>query len=776
MTTIEAPSPPRGKTGKSVGRPLDRVDGPAKTTGAARYAAEYPYPDLAHAALVHATVSRARIIDIDRAAASDVPGVIAVLTHENAPALKPAPAPSSLNLSTLVSGTSVNYLNTDEVHWDGQPVAVVVAESLDAAREAAALVRPVYAELPATVDFAAEESNAVPQKNNALQSGGASKGDAEAALAAAPVKVDLRFTTPPYNHNAIEPHATTAAWDGDRLTLHEGTQNIDWLRRHLALRFGVALDAVRVISPYVGGGFGGKGMVWPGTIIAALAARATGRPVRLALTREGVYRTVGGRTPSAQRVALGADADGRLTALVHTSVTRTGRVGGGPEQVTSQSRHLYDAANILLRQDIVELDMLSNTPMRAPGESIGTFALESAVDELAGELGVDPIELRMRNEPERNPIDGKRFAHRMLREAYALGAERFGWSARTPEPGSMRDGRWLVGMGVASAYHPSWQFSANVTVRLSADGTVLVRCGFQEMGMGGATAQAQIAADALGVPFEAVRVEYGDSDLPTAPGAGGSMQTASIAASLLTACEKLKRSVLTLARRSGSPLRARGLDAVEARDGGLWANGSGETYAAILTRAGRRHVEAAVGSDTRVGALAGQLRFMSKFMLDRRRWVKAACGAQFCEVRVDPDTGEVRLSRWLGSFDVGTVINAKTTSSQLRGGIVMGIGMALSEETLVDPRNGRIMNPSLAGYHVPVHADVPPIDVCYLDEPDPTMPLGLIGVGEVGITGVAAAIANAVHHATGRRVRDLPITLDKLLPEGAGAENLNHVV
>ncbi|MEV4052820.1 xanthine dehydrogenase family protein molybdopterin-binding subunit [Amycolatopsis sp. NPDC049688] len=734
--------------GPVVGKPIDRADGTAKTTGAARFSAEYPLPDLAHAALVHSTISRGRITAIGTEAAAAVPGVVAVLTHLNAPPVKPAPKVNPLNLATLVSGTSVDYLNTDEVHWDGQPVAVVVADTLEAAREAAGLVTVTYEPRPSIVDFAAEEKNAKPQKSNLIMSGRARKGDAEAALAAAPVSLDLRFTTPTHHHNAIEPHATTAAWDGDRLTVHDGTQNIDWVRTHLALRFGIPAANVRVIAPFVGGGFGGKGSVWPGTILAALAARATGRPVRLMLTREGVYRTVGGRTPSTQRVALGAGTDGRLTALIHTSVTRTGRVGGGPEQVTSQSRHLYAAENILVQQNLVELDLISNTFMRAPGESIGTYALEASIDELAYRVGVDPIELRMRNEPAVNPIDGKKFAHRMLREAYAQGAERFGWADRTLEPGSMRDGRWLVGMGVASAYHPALQFAASVTVRLSVDGTVLVRCGFHEMGMGGATAQAQIAADALGVPFEAVRVEYGDSTLPVSPGAGGSMQTASIANSLLAACEKLKKELDALAKRSGS---------------------TGESPTTILAEAGVPSVEAAVGSDTRFGRVAGQLKFMAKFVRDQRRWVKAACGAQFCEVRVDPDTGEVRVSRWVGVFDVGRVINAKTASSQLRGGIVMGIGMALAEETLVDPRTGRIMNPSLAEYHVPVHADIPPIDVGYLDDPDPTMPLGLIGVGEVGITGVAGAIANAVHHATGKRIYDLPITLDKLLQAPAAS-------
>ncbi|MBE1587964.1 xanthine dehydrogenase family protein molybdopterin-binding subunit [Nonomuraea angiospora] len=740
---------------KYVGRPVDRLDGRDKITGRARFAAEHDYPDLAHAALVHSTVARGRITAIHADAARAAKGVIEVLTHENAPAMKPPPSRSLLNLSSMVIGTSVNYLATDEVHWNGQPVAVVVAESPEAARHAAGLVRITYEELPAVVDFAAEEPNATPQKGNALMPAAANKGDAEAALAAAAVSVDLRFTTPPHNHNAIEPHATTAVWDGDRLTLHESTQTITWLRSHLAQRFGVPEGNIRVLSPYVGGGFGGKGSVWAGTLLAVLAARATRRPVRLALTRAGVYHTVGGRTPSTQRVALGADSDGKLTALIHTSVARTGRVGGGGEQITSASRHLYDSPNIRLRQSLVQLDLLSNTFMRAPGESIGTYALESAMDELACELGMDPIELRMLNEPARNPMDGKRFAHRMLREAYEVGAERFGWRERDPRPGSMRDGRWLVGMGVASAYHPAFQLPASVTVRLGADGGVVVRCGLHEIGVGAATVQAQIAADELGVPLESVRVEVGDSDLPAGPMAGGSGQTASAAASVLEACRKLRRSALDLARKSpDSPLR--GVRDPQARDGGLYQGSRGETYAAILARAGRDHLEVAAGG--------GMLRFMAKTVRDRSRWVKAASGAHFCEVRVDRDTGEVRVSRWTGVFDVGTVINAKTVASQLRGGIVMGIGLALSEETLIDPRTGRVVNASLADYHVPVHADVPRIDIHCLDEPDPTMPLGLVGVGEVGITGVGAAVANAVRHATGKRVTDLPITLDKLLP------------
>jgi xanthine dehydrogenase YagR molybdenum-binding subunit len=756
MSIKHAEAEPTTVPTRYVGRAVERLDGPAKVAGRARFAAEYPYPDLAHAALVHATIARGRITAIDTAAARAVRGVIDVLTHDNAPAMRPAPKVSFLNLSSVVSGSSVNYLATDEVHWNGQPVAVVVAETPEAARYAASLVRPAYQELPAAVDFAAEAHDAVPEKGMPLLGGPVDKGDARVALAAAPFSVDLEFSTPQHTHNAIEPHATTAVWDGDRLTLHEATQNIPWLRKHLAQRFGVPERSIRVLSPFVGGGFGGKARAWAGTLLAVLAARATGRAVRLALTREGVYHTVGGRTASTQRVALGADPQGRLTALIHTSVSRTARVGGMPEPITTASRHLYAAPNIHLRQHVVQLDLLTNTFMRAPGESIGTFALESAVDELALELGMDPVELRMRNEPERNPVGSQRFPHRLLREASARGAERFGWHRRDPRPGAMRDGRWLVGMGVATAFRGSMHMPVNVTVRLDADGVVVVRCGLHEMGMGTATAQAQITADEMGVPLASVRVEYGDSDLPPGIGAIGSVQTASAAAGVLAACAKLKRSVLALAgREPDSPLQGRKLAELEARDGGLYHRGGGQTYTEILTAAGRDHVEAE--------SRANMLGFLARTVRDHRRWVQATSGAQFCEVRVDPDTAEVRVSRWLGVFDVGTVINARTAASQLRGGIVMGIGMALSEQTLIDRRNGRIMNPSLAEYHVPVHADIPRIDVEFLNEPDPTMPLGLHGIGELGITGAAAAVANAVRHATGKRVLDLPITLDKLL-------------
>ena len=535
----------------AVGRPLDRRDGKAKTTGAALFAAEFSYPDIAHAALVHSTVARGRITRIESGAAAAIPGVIDIITHRNAPKTKPPRKPSmARDLGPSVSGTQVNYLNSDEVYWDGQPVAIVVAETAAAAREAARLVDVDYQVMASAVDFAAEEKNATPAKGDMNFRGRAKKGDAEAALVTAAVSLDLRYTTPPLQQNAMEPHATIAFWDGDRLTLHDGSQHIDASRNYIAHRFGLPPANVRIIAPFIGGGFGAKFAVWPGTILTAMAARVVGRPVRLELSRLAVNRSVGGRTATTHRLALGAGTDGRLGAVIHTSVTRVGRTGGTLEQTTSPARHQYDTPNLFTQQNVIELDLVPNSWLRAPGEAVGSFVLESAMDELAYKLGLDPIELRMRNEPDVDPIEGRPFSQRDMREAFRVGAERFGWSLRTPEPGSMRDGRWLVGMGVATAFHTAMRSVANVTVRLSADGSAVVRCGFHEMGMGGATAQAQIAADALGVPVESVRVEYGDSRLPAGPMAGQSVQTASIASSVLSASAEINKKLEGLARRA----------------------------------------------------------------------------------------------------------------------------------------------------------------------------------------------------------------------------------
>ena len=723
--------------GGVVGRPRDRIDGPLKVAGKAPYAGDYPVPDLAHAVIVHATVARGRIASIDTSAAETVPGVLAVITHENAP---PVNFPKRRGPQFTSFVTDVNYLHTDEVHWDGQAVAMAVADTLAAAEEAASLVRVEYDPITAAVDFVGEQPHAKPARSFPIIAPASEhKGDAEAELAAAPVSVDLTFTMPPYNHNAMEPHCTIAAWDGDRLTVYEATSHITKARTTLAKRFSVPVANVTVIAPYVGGGFGGKSSVFAGTILAPLAARVVDRPVRLALTREGVYRSVGGRPPTVQRVAIGAERDGTITALVHTGVNALGKLGGFPEDMIASTERLYSARAMSVARSVVELDMVPNVPMRAPGSAVGIAALEMAIDEIASELGIDPIEFRLQNTPERTTISDRSIPH-TFPEIYALGAKEFGWSSRDPEPCSMRDGRWLVGIGVASAMRESFVASADVTVRFRADGTVLAKCGFQDGGQGTGTVVAQVLADELGVSFDAVEVNYGDSDLPSAPGAFASMHTSSVVKSMVTACEKLRRKIGRLASSADVP----------------------GDYVAVLQRTNTPYVEATVG-DGRMAHLANAANGYRTLVQDMRRTARCSSGAHFCEVRVDPDTGEVRISRWLGVFDVGRPLNEKLLCSQLRGATVLGIGMGLSEETLVDPRTGRIMNPHLSDYHIPVHADIPHIDIRYLVRPDPTMPVGMYGIGELGTNGAPAAIANAVYHATGRRVYELPITPDKVL-------------
>jgi xanthine dehydrogenase YagR molybdenum-binding subunit len=472
--------------------------------------------------------------------------------------------------------------------------------------------------------------------------------------------------------------------------------------------------------------------------------------VRLTLSREGVYRLIGGRTLTEQRVALGADADGKLTALIHQGVVAVTTHNNCPEQFSFPARHLYAAQNFHIEQNVTELDMLANTFMRAPGESVGTFALESAIDELAEQIGIDPIELRRRNEPVKDPTSGNAFSSRHLVKAYADGAARFGWNKRKP-PGATREGEWLIGMGVATATYPYYRFpGVAAQIRLDAAGHATVTTAGHEMGMGTATVQAQHAADRLGLPLEQVTFEYGDSSMPAGAMAGGSSQTAGTLAAVAAAADALVEALLKLAGND-SPLAGLRASEVVAQDSGLAKADDPtlhETYVSILSRARRDALEA---------------RADGPMPMETMKYSMHSYGAQFAEVAVNTVTGEVRVRRLLGSFDCGRIINPKTAASQFRGGIIMGLGLALMEETLFDERTGRVMNPSLAEYHVPVHLDVPEIDVMWTGELDPHSPLGAHGIGEIGITGVAAAIANAIYNATGKRIRDLPITLDKLM-------------
>lgn len=739
----------------AIGQPFSRVDGRLKVTGEATFAAEYKLESVAHAALVYSRVARGRIKNIDASAAERAPGVIRVLTHENAPEMKETPTFGSASEGEPgAAASSIMFLNTEEVYYSGQPVAVVVAETHEQAEHAATLVAVEYEEREARLSFQAEKQSAVVPEQILGEPAEVKQGDAEKALAEAPHKVDNTYTTPPHNHNALELHATLAAWseDGEGLTVYDATQYVKGVQEMLAKKFSLKPENVRVVGSFVGGGFGGKGNAWPHVQLAVAAAKAVGRPVKLVLTRAGVHWTVGGRTPTEQRVALAAEDDGRLTALVQTGTTQTTVHNEFAEQFTFPARHLYKAENVWLRQEVVHLDVVPNTFMRAPGETPGTFALESAIDELAHELGLDPIELRARNEPDKDPTKNVPFSMRNITEAYRVGAEKFGWSKRNQVPRSTREGRHLIGHGVATAYYPAYQFPAAARVEIHADGTALAQSAMHEMGMGSATAQAQNLADELGLPFDRVRFEYGDSRYPEAPVAGGSNSTISVGAAVKAACDEAKKRIHGLAGEDeASPLKGTRFDEVEFRDGGLYRKDDpamGETFAAILGRFELDKIEAE-------GEAAPSR--------DAEKYSMGSYGALFCEVRVDEETGEARVSRFLGVYDCGRIINPKTASSQWRGGITMGIGTALTEEALYDVRKGRIINPSLAEYHVPVNLDVPRIEIHFLDIPDPLTPMGAHGIGEIGITGVAAAVANAVFNATGRRIRDLPITPDKLL-------------
>ena len=731
-----------------VGRPISRLDGPQKVEGKARFAAEIHLDGMLFAAIAYSTIARGRIDSLETADAEASEGVALVMTYANAPRMNRSP----MMFSSLKAGfgDDLPIMQDEEIYWNGQPIAVVLAETQEQADHAASLIGASYHPAPAMVDFAQARRKPRTVVTNMLKPARISTGNAEKALAAASYKVDLTYVTPCQNHNAIEPHATTVAWRGEDLLVHDSTQGVHTVAWSLATVFGIDERRVHVTSPFVGGGFGGK-IMWQHEVLAAAAAKLACRPVRMALSREGVYRMVGGRACTEQRVALGAEADGRLLALIHTGSSSTARHAAIVEPFTFQSEILYASKNMHLSVQAADLDWVANMTMRAPGEAVGSFGLECAMDELAERLGIDPIELRIVNEPLRDPVEKTPFSARHQIEAWRSGAERFGWSRRDSLPRSRRDGEWLVGLGCAAATYPHIRYPGGaVRITLARDGTFTVDVAAHEMGMGTATVQTQVAADRLQVPLDRIVFRYGDSSLPGFMLAGAAQQTTSIGMCLIAAVRELTSDLLRRAGNS-SPLSGLSVDEVETCDGGLCRIGEPECWESYEALIGRANLES-ISAEGK-GPLP----------LEMHHWSMHSYGAMFCEAQVSTVTGEIRIKRFLGSFDCGRILNPKTAASQFRGGIIMGLGLALMEKTEVDARTGRIVNASLAEYHIPVHADLPDIDVIWTDIPDPHCPMGARGVGEIGVVGVGAAVANAVYNATGKRVRELPITLDAML-------------
>jgi xanthine dehydrogenase YagR molybdenum-binding subunit len=706
-----------------IGQPVSRVDGPQKVTGAAAYAAEFIVPGHAHAAIVRSTIANGRIATIDSTLAERAPGVIAVLSHRNSPRLAYRPHKGVVD---PIVGERLHVLQSDRVNHQGQPVALVIAETLEQAHHAASLVRITYAREDATTDIAhATPASPTPQQTDQgeRRPGETRRGDADAALAAAEVKVDRTYVIPRENHNPMEMHATIAAWDGDRLTLWDKTQWVDNVADEMGAVFGIPAESVRVVSPFVGGAFGSGLRAWPHVTLAALAARVARRPVKLMLSRREMYYGVGYRPYTVQRVALGASRGGRLTATLHDAHQETSSYEEYSEALLDATRFLHACPNVFTRHRLARMNVHTPTWMRAPGEASGVYALECAMDELAVALKLDPVELRLRNEPTQDELKQLPFSSRSTRECYRLGAERFGWNRRNPAPHSMRDGRLLVGWGMASATYPMNFAPASAMVRLLPDGTAEVTSASSDMGPGTWTSMTQVAADELGLPMERVKFTLGDSRLPKTPPHGGSMTMASVGSAVQAACRKARADALA---------RTGGTDLSEAL--------------------GRLDQPVEVSADSKPGD-AGKRFSMHSF------------GALFVEVAVDPDLAQLRVRRMVGAYGVGRIINTKTSRSQCIGGMIGGIGMALMEHSVVDARNGRVINANFAEYLVPVHADAPPVmDVIFVDEDDPHVnPLGVKGLGEIAIVGVASAIGSAVFHATGKRIRELPITPDKLL-------------
>ncbi|MDB5949652.1 MAG: xanthine dehydrogenase [Massilia sp.] len=710
---------------KVIGRPVDRIDGPLKTAGAAPYAYEQhaQAPNAAYGQVVGAAIAKGRIASIDLMDAKRAPGVIAIVTAESAGKL----GKGKMNTARLLGGPEIQHYH--------QAVALVVAETFEQARAAAMLVRVKYDKEKGEFDLAKAKDGALKPKDGKSDT---KVGDFAGAFAQAPVRVDAHYTTPDQSHAMMEPHASIAAWDGDKLTVWTSNQMVDWSRGDLATTLGVPKENVRLVSPFIGGGFGGKLFLRSEALLAALGARAAKRPVKVALSRPLMFNNTTHRPATIQRVRIGATRDGKITAIGHESWSGD-LPGGKPETAVMQTRLLYAGANRMTAMRLATLDLPEGNAMRAPGEAPGLMALEIAMDEMAEKLKIDPVTFRILNDTKVDPEKpDRRFSQRRLIDCLRGGAEKFGWNARNPQPGKTRDGQWLVGMGVAAAFRNNMVMKSAARVRLDKDGVVTVETDMTDIGTGSYTIIAQTAAEMMGVPLEKVVVRLGDSNFPVSAGSGGQWGANSSTAGVYAACVKLREAVA--AKLGLNP------ETAEFADGTVRSDGR-----SLPLRQAADAAELVAEDSMEYGDLD-------------KKFQQSTFGAHFVEVGVDMYTGETRVRRMLAVCAAGRILNPKSARSQVIGAMTMGVGAALMEHLVVDTRGGFFVNHDLAGYEVPVHADIPHQEVIFLDETDPmSSPMKAKGVGELGICGVSAAVANAIYNATGVRVRDYPVTLDKLL-------------
>jgi xanthine dehydrogenase YagR molybdenum-binding subunit len=742
-------APAHVRHGSNIGQPLTRRDGVLKVTGSARYAADQHPPGMLFAVLAVSSIARGRVAFLDIKAAKAHPGVVEVITPANRPALAQDP-----DEKTNPFMFRLDLLQSDRVRYANQPIAVVVAETLEAATEGAALLAPRYDTEPARVGLDAAESF-VPPGVGVGNPPEVHRGDVKAGLAAASKRIEATYETASQYHNAMEPHAIVAAWDGDALSIDTPSQGLAMAQGRLAGLFGISPDKIHIRSPFLGGGFGSKGLISGPQVLGIIAARVVRKPVKLVLRREQMYGPVGHRAPTRQTLRMGTDGDGNLTALDHHTKTTSSTFDDFFEPASDISHTLYASPAIATSHEAVRVDTGTPLFMRAPGEATGSIALESAIDEMAQACGMDPLAFRLKNYAEVEPISGKPFSSKALRDCYTQGAERFGWKRRPLAPRQLRDNDGLlVGWGVGTATFPALMFQAQAKAVLRRDGSGVMEIGAHDMGQGAWTALAQIAADGLGLDIDQVEFRSGTSDLPDAGIAGGSAHTATAGMAIHNAGADVIARLADLATNDDrSPLFGAGNAGVIARGGRLFRRDDesrSESYADILGRAGLAEIE---GQGTSAADAAAQSTYAMH-----------AHGAVFAEVKVDPDLGQMRATRVVGAFAAGRIINPRMARSQLYGGMIWGVSFALHEHAVMDPRSGRPMNPNLGEYHIPVNADVPSLEAILVEERDPHVnALGIKGVGEIGITGTAGAVANAVWHATGVRVRKFPITLDRLI-------------